>query len=717
MGDLAKWKAVSTFLMEEKVVYKMKLKADQLLVHPQNRGGMGLQVFSMHAKGQRILQCGCDLSLLSGSTCIELSPDPIKRKAQCKMMQSLHDAHPDYVAPVSGHERFMSLSSSHVSQFFKAMLHGCKSPESELIDGKSGKMSLALVSDPEFLKGANEGWDWTIIPFYLEDAYAWLIVHFCLFPWSSHSFFVLCTHPMKSSLALQDCFPTLPILIQGALNATNICFEAVGEVELLSTIAMRANQILQDGGEPDFVKIAQLSAAGSVGLYAHVLGKFVQSFGGGAPFEILGYLATFSHQDKAVTLGKEFVMAITECEFSPVHLFPLVRIAFAVTNLTAPKQKVQDGFSRLLTRTDVQALKGKKNLPKLEELETLMEKAWKQTCSKADKALAYKAFGRLQCRSLLHVTKKSKHGHEDKTYADLNEIYNLFMAELNAPSQAASLQQNASSQSASPSASQISFDQAKDPMYLASLKLDLKLGNLVTHKDHPQKVFQIKAVNADGIQLQYLDPITNSTVELDVEASKLVALIKNCKGKLASVMSQNTLNVSFATVKCQPELEKCQAFMALMDMYKALDCNASQIQVMSGLSKIYANIDFKKGDLTLVPITSSASLLVHEKPSGFVPFMEWKAVKLYIMQPKAYKESKPNDGGIVAPFWIPRSDDENGNLDFSFVQHKTVKVLCLQNSKAIKKGEELLTKIKLSEHISNLEGKALEPKKKKQRKA
>lgn len=130
-----------------------------------------------------------------------------------------------------------------------------------------------------------------------------------------------------------------------------------------------------------------------------------------------------------------------------------------------------------------------------------------------------------------------------------------------------------------------------------------------------------------------------------------------------------------------------------------------------------SNIDFKKGDLTLVPITSSASLLVHEKPSGFVPFMEWKAVKLYIMQPKAYKESKPNDGGIVAPFWIPRSDDENGNLEFSFVQHKTAKALCLQNSKAIKKGQELLTKMKLSEHISNLDGKTLEQKKKKARKA
>ena len=170
MGDLAKWKAVSKCLIDDKIMYKMKLKADQLLVHPQDRGGMGLQVFSMHAKGQRIIQCGCDLSLLGGSTCIELNPDPAKRKAQCQMMHALHEAHPDYVAPVSGHERYMSLSSSHVSQFFKAMLHGCKSPEDDLVDVKSGRMSLGLVSDMEFLKGANEGWEWTIIPFYVEDA-------------------------------------------------------------------------------------------------------------------------------------------------------------------------------------------------------------------------------------------------------------------------------------------------------------------------------------------------------------------------------------------------------------------------------------------------------------------------------------------------------------------------------------------------------------------
>eukprot|EP00435_Cladocopium_sp_Y103_P044150 s460_g12.t1 len=209
MGDLAKWKAISQYLMDEKIVYRMKIKADQLLVHPQNRGGIGLQVFNMHSKGQRILQCGCDLSLLSGSTCIELHPDPTKREAQAKVTKSLHESHPEYVAPVTGHERYLSLSSTHVSQFFKAMMHGCKSPEEDLVDAKSGKMSLGL-----------------------------------------------------------EAFATMPTFIQGALNATNICFEAVGEMELLSTIALRAKQMLLEGKDPDFSKIAQMSAAGSDCSYA-----------------------------------------------------------------------------------------------------------------------------------------------------------------------------------------------------------------------------------------------------------------------------------------------------------------------------------------------------------------------------------------------------------------------------------------------------------------
>lgn len=450
-----------------------------------------------------------------------------------------------------------------------------------------------------------------------------------------------------SIFASQDCFPTLPILVQGALNATSICFEAVGEVELLSTIAMRACQILKDGQMPDFAKIAQLSAAGSVGLYASVLGKCVQSFGGGAPFEVIEYLASFSQQDKAVTLGREFVVAITDTEFSQNHLFPSVRVAFAVASLTAPKHKVQDGFSRFLNRSDVQALKGKKQLPKLLELENLMEKTWEEVIADtkdkatAYKATAYKAFGKLQVRSLLHLLKKSKHGHEDKTFADLDEIYKLFAVDITDMSQATSLQQTASSQSTSPSASHISFE--------------LKLGTLCTHKDHPGKVFKIRTKDDNGLQLEFIDPITKFQQLLDVDAGKVINFVKNTKAKLLTAMDAHALGNAFATFRCQKELEKCHAYIALMGMYEALDCDSSHIQVLSALSKIFAHQNFKTKDLTLVPITSSPALLSHDKPKEpFAPFLEYKNTELYIMQPKTYKEAKPEDGGIVAPFFHPQ---------------------------------------------------------------
>ena len=150
-------------------------------------------------------------------------------------------------------------------------------------------------------------------------------------------------------------------MVQGALNATNICFEAVGEVELLSTVAARAQHLVDAGKMPDFAKSAELSAAGSVSAYANVLGKFVQCFGGGSPWAAIKYLSTFSMVDNSVSLGKEYFQAVTETDFSSTNMYPLLRLGFLCCNLTAPKAKIQDGFARLLSKSDVISCKAKKN--------------------------------------------------------------------------------------------------------------------------------------------------------------------------------------------------------------------------------------------------------------------------------------------------------------------------------------------------------------------
>ena len=74
LGNLATWKKISAYLLEENVMFQQQLTADELNIHPQNRGGMGAHVFNMHSKGKRILECGCAISLLNGSACVECTP-------------------------------------------------------------------------------------------------------------------------------------------------------------------------------------------------------------------------------------------------------------------------------------------------------------------------------------------------------------------------------------------------------------------------------------------------------------------------------------------------------------------------------------------------------------------------------------------------------------------------------------------------------------------
>jgi len=72
-------KRVDTILADtslgEGVIYKQKIQVQEMMVHPQNRGGTMIQVYNMHLKGKRIIECGFDASLLAASTCFEVSPE------------------------------------------------------------------------------------------------------------------------------------------------------------------------------------------------------------------------------------------------------------------------------------------------------------------------------------------------------------------------------------------------------------------------------------------------------------------------------------------------------------------------------------------------------------------------------------------------------------------------------------------------------------------
>ena len=77
------------------------------------------------------------------------------------------------------------------------------------------------------------------------------------------------------------------------------------------------------------------------------------------------------------TLGEEFMSSIVETQFAKTTLHPMVKIALVMTNCTT--EKIVDSVAKLITKTDVAALKAKKMHPKVNEVESLLATFWENS--------------------------------------------------------------------------------------------------------------------------------------------------------------------------------------------------------------------------------------------------------------------------------------------------------------------------------------------------
>ena len=127
-----KWMQIQQKLQENGLMYQQTLKPTQPLVHPLNRGGAMLSHYDCHHKGANILTIGPDLSKIQASVAIEVSNQMAKKKSQIATNEAIVHASEGTLCPPSGQERFLSLGSSHLSQFCKAVLHGCTTLNEEL---------------------------------------------------------------------------------------------------------------------------------------------------------------------------------------------------------------------------------------------------------------------------------------------------------------------------------------------------------------------------------------------------------------------------------------------------------------------------------------------------------------------------------------------------------------------------------------------------------
>ena len=293
----------------------------------------------------------------------EMSIDEDARKKQVVFNQRMVEQSNGLLAPINSQERYLSVSSGHVSQFVKAILAECVTNQSNLADA-GGRLNRQFLSrDPELKKALEAGWAWTVI-----------------------------------SSAAEAVWPSLPSLAEKALNSANSVFEGHGEVELLL-------QLLQAsaGGLELQAAASSLAATGPLSSYSHFLAKWLELYSSRGEF--LKFLHPFSKEfGHGCNCGEEFWSLCSSSSFSMQH--PMLRLAMLAANFTAPTAKVSSGIARLIVPADFIKLKAKKQQALMDEVEQALYLGWVKVSSEMPKLTAVKAFGVLAIRCILHLLGK-----------------------------------------------------------------------------------------------------------------------------------------------------------------------------------------------------------------------------------------------------------------------------------------------------------------------
>ena len=302
MGVTTAWRSVVKVFDREHITYKLP-KADSalFLVHMKNRGGLLINAFNAHSKWAKIKRSGGDRSKLDSAWAFELPPSGQARIDQIEANVRLVARSNNYLAPVNGSERYLTVGTGHVTAACKASNHGCATPEKFLQDA-NGKISKDFLETDSEIKEMLTGIDFNVLPFQVELAW-----------------------------------PKLPHLAQRALNASNTVPDQSSELEVAASIAEFTEQQRADNQKGDYGLATQAAIATRPPCsgYADKLSDLARYFGGGVGAPLIKYLDSVSKQfGPNLALGCQLTTILVDCKFySKVKKYPLLRIALIAAAL------------------------------------------------------------------------------------------------------------------------------------------------------------------------------------------------------------------------------------------------------------------------------------------------------------------------------------------------------------------------------------------------
>ena len=234
---------------EHKLSYVLQNADNSLfLVHAKSRGGLMLSAHNAHRNAEKIYSVGGDKKQLNNAVAIELSPSGANREINLAKNRDLVKRSNGLLAQINGCERFLTVGCGHTAAFCKHAKVGGKTSSKKLQDVHGNIDLHKLFKNAVFKWMVEKGWDWTIVPFEIDEAY-----------------------------------PRFAFIAQKALNTSNHVGQLTGELEAAIYLA----NIVSDPGFKAEVGWEEAAAQQLCELcvpcssYACTILQFVCDFGGG----------------------------------------------------------------------------------------------------------------------------------------------------------------------------------------------------------------------------------------------------------------------------------------------------------------------------------------------------------------------------------------------------------------------------------------------------
>lgn len=568
---------LTALLKENALAYSTIATPGDMLVHPHNRGGAMLSPLDVHDKGQKIVDLGFRRSLLTDSLAFELSALEEKKKEQVAANHDLSNKSGGLLAPVSGSERFLTVSSSHTTAYLKACQAKCK---------KVGGGFLTLEHDEGMKDACSHGWPWLIV-----------------------------------SWKAEQLVPGLPAFCQMVLNSVHSVGLGIQEMEAAQQVAL-----LVSSGQSfkDAIQAVKASKPACHSYMDHV-GLYVQKFGGGPGFPLVSFLSGFCKElSITVAIGEEIFKAVCSWDLQePSTQFPFLRAALLACQLTSPK--IQDGTARLLAKADLDRLKGGSLRQKLLQAEEILAHGYQVYVDSGKTTVVQRALGLMMVRLSLLLTKKEKLGREEMdVYQSPEHVAQLFAKEA---------MSNPASGPASGSHAKDCEEDQQPLNLLGGLSVGeqallqnkhLTKGGKYMHADYPDKIFLFMGLEKDEAQFVHT-PLYGSP-ETVLAAPNLFKKWKATRLPVPRILSSDVAESKMygkSSVLAEVEL-LAEAQQMLFTVYKAQNSGDSgNLDIVSPMA-IYTSSSFAAQKLKLVPL---AILSKPKDESKLTLFVEWKGMK------------------------------------------------------------------------------------------